>query len=126
MHEAATSQLLADAVLREANERNATHVLRVEVEVGKLAFLEPDQISFWAEVYFQGTIAQEAELEIKLIDPIVSCQQCGYAGGIPATEHPTYHLVLPTFQCPRCGSSKIVVKRGRECLLRRVELELPV
>ena len=125
MHEVATSQSLADTVLREARERKATRVLKVEVEVGELSFLEPDQISFWAEMCFQGTIAEEAELDIKLVRALVACQECGHCGEIPVTNDPAYHFVLPVFQCPRCGSPRLKVERGRECLLRRVELELP-
>ena len=125
MHEVATSQSLAETVLREAHERRATRVLKVQVEVGELSFLEPDQIGFWAEMCFQGTIAEGAELDIKLVRALVACQECPYRGDISVTNDPAYHLVLPIFQCPRCGSSRLEVERGRECLLRRVELELP-
>jgi len=125
MHEVATSQSLADAVLREAKKRNATRVLRVEVEIGELSFLEPEQVGFWVELNLQGTIAERAELDIKLVEPVVSCQECGYSGGIQVTEDPAYHFMLPTFQCPHCGSSRLKVERGRECTLRRIELELP-
>ncbi len=125
MHEVATSQFLADAVLREAKERNATRVLRVEVEIGELSFLEPDQISFWVEMCFQGTVAEGADLAIELVEPLVTCQQCGYSGEPPVAQHPAYHFELPIFQCSRCGSPRLKVERGRECLLRRLELELP-
>ena len=125
MHEVATSQSLADAVLREAQARNATRVLNVEVEVGELSFLEPEQIGYWAGICFQGTIAEGAELDIKLIQPLVACEECGYTGQIRLEEHPAYHFRLPVFQCPDCGSSRIEVKRGRGCTLRRVEMEVP-
>ncbi len=125
MHEVATSQSLADAVLREAKNRNATRVLRVELEIGELSFLEPEQVGFWVELNLQGTIAEGAKLDIKLVEPVISCQECGYSGGIQVTEDPAYHFMLPTFQCPRCGSSQLKVERGRECTLRRIELELP-
>lgn len=125
MHEVATSQSLADAVLREAGERNATRVLRVEVEVGELSFLEPQQIAYWVEMCFHGTIAEGAELDIKLIRPLVECKECSFAGEIRLTEHPAYHLKLPVFECRECGSSRIEVKRGRGCTLRRIEMEAP-
>ena len=124
MHEVATSQSLADAVLREAQARNATRVLRVEVEVGELSFLEPEQIAYWAEMCFQGTVGEGAKLDIRLIRPLVACEECGYEGELRVEEHPAYHLRLPVFQCPGCGSSRLEVKRGRGCTLRRVELEL--
>ena len=125
MHEIGTSQSLADAVLREAEARDAARVLRVEVEVGELSFLEPDQIGYWTEMCFQGTIAEGAELDIRLIRPLVECEECGYEGEMRAEEHPAYHVQLPVFQCPDCGSSRLEVKRGRGCTLRRMEMEAP-
>jgi len=125
MHEVTIAQSLANAVLREAKKRNATRVLKVEVEIGELSFLEPAQVGFWAELSFEGTIAEGAKLDIKLIEPLITCPHCGYTGRIQVAEHPDYHFMLPVFQCPRCGSSQLSVERGRECTLRRVDLELP-
>ncbi len=125
MHEVATSQSLADAVLREAGERNATRVLRVEVEVGELSFLEPQQIAYWAEMCFKGTIAEGADLDIRMIQTLVTCEECGFAGEIRLKEHPAYHFQLPVFECRECGSPRIEVKRGRGCTLRRIEMETP-
>ena len=125
MHEVASSQSLADAVLREAKKRDAARVLRVEIELGELSFLEPEQVGFWVDLNFQGTIAEGAELDIKLVEPVVSCRECDYAGAIQVAQHPAYHFALPTFRCPRCGSSRLEIERGRECTLRRIELELP-
>ena len=125
MHEVATSQSLADAVLREAGARNATRVLRVEVEIGELSFLDPEQIGYWAEMCFQGTVAEGAQLDVRLIRPFVMCEECGHAGEIRLAEHPAYHFQLPVFQCTDCGSSRLEVKRGRGCTLRRIEMEAP-
>ncbi len=96
-----------------------------EVEVGELSFLEPEQIGYWAEMCFKGTIAEGAELDIRLIRPLVACEECGFAGEIPLAEHPAYHFRLPVFECRECGSPRIEVKRGRGCTLRRIEMETP-
>lgn len=125
MHEVATSQSLADAVLSEAKKRNAGRVIRVEVEIGELSFLEPEQVEFWVERCFEGTVAEGAKIAIDLIQPVVECEDCGRTGPIKLTEHPAYHLQLPVFQCPACSSSNVQVKQGRSCTLRRVEMEIP-
>ena len=125
MHEASTAQALAEVVLKEADKRNAARVLRVEVEIGELSFLEPDQVSFWMENFFKDTVAEGADLAISLVEPLVRCEECDYLGKIEAKEDPSYHLMLPSFACPQCGSARLTVERGRECILRRVELELP-
>jgi hydrogenase nickel incorporation protein HypA/HybF len=124
MHEASTAQALADVVLRETSERKAARVLRVEVEIGEMSFLEPDQLSFWLEHLFRDTPAQGAEVSITTVKPQVRCEKCGYTGGIETHEDPAYHLMLPRFTCPRCGAAELTVERGRECILRRVEMEI--
>ena len=67
MHESTIAGSLVDAVLREAKKQTATRVLKVEVELGELSFLDPDQSSFWVKLNFQDTIAEGAELDIKLV-----------------------------------------------------------
>ena len=124
MHEAATAQALADLVLRKADERKARRVVKVELEIGELSFLELEQLRFWLEANFEGTIAQGAELAITLVEPLVKCGDCDYVGRIQVEEDPAYHFMLPRFTCPHCGSARLRVEKGRESTIRRIELEL--
>ena len=122
MHELAVSQAIAELVLKEAEKREAKKVLTVEVEIGKLTFLNPDQVSFWVETSFKDTPAEGSKLDVKVIEPLVVCQACGYRGQLLPEEDPLYHWVLPLLKCPECGSTELKVEKGRECTLRRVEL----
>jgi len=124
VHEVAASQSLADAVLHEARQRDAARVVRVEVEVGELSFLEPEQMAYWAEMCFQGTVAEGAELDFRLVQSEVRCQDCGYSGKMDVREDPAYHVRLPVFECPACSATSLNVLHGRGCVLRRIELEL--
>ena len=111
-------------VLREAKQRNARRVLKIEVDLGELSLLQHEQVRFWMEHLFSGTPAEHAEIVITSITPMVSCATCGYEGGISVKKDPVYHMTLPSYACPRCGSA-ITVELGMECILRHIEMELP-
>lgn len=122
MHEVATSQAIAGLVLKEAMQRKAKRVLEIEVEIGQLTFLSPEQVTFWVQEGLRGTIGEGAELIIRLIEPHALCPACGYQGRLPVEEDPSFHWVLPSLQCPQCGSTGLTLAKGRECTLKRIEL----
>jgi len=125
MHELSTSEAIADFVLEEAKRREAQRVLGVQIEIGGLSFLNPEQVKFWLEVKFDKTIAQGAKLNIKLTKAEISCPECGYKGSLEMKDDPVYHLVLPSISCPRCSSGKVVVEKGRGCTVNRIKLLCP-
>ena len=122
MHEASIAQSIVQTVLREAEKQNAVRVVSVEIEIGDLTFLGIDQVAFWVETGFEETIAEKANVVFKRVKGIVRCKECGYEGNIKIEEDPAYHLNLPTFACPKCGSTKIEITEGREALIRRIKI----
>jgi hydrogenase nickel incorporation protein HypA/HybF len=125
MHELSTSEAIADFILEEAKKREAERVLGVQIEIGGLSFLNPEQVKFWLELKFEKTIARGAKLNIKLTKPEISCPECGYKGKLEMKDDPVYHLVVPSLSCPRCGSSKVMVEKGRGCTVNRIRLLCP-
>lgn len=125
MHELSVAQEIARTVLRIASEKGAKGITRIEVEVGKLTFLGIDQLRFWLEACLEGTIGAGSKLIFREIDPVVRCRTCGYEGGIKEVEvDPALHLMLPSLECPTCGSTDVEIVSGRDCLIRRVELSI--
>jgi hydrogenase nickel incorporation protein HypA/HybF len=122
LHEVSISHAIADAVLKESAKQEAKKILRVELEIGQLSLLNPDQVEFWLKLAFEKTPASEAELEIEVVKPEVLCSACGYTGTLETVDDPLYHFVLPVFKCPRCGSGEITVKRGKECRIKKIEI----
>jgi hydrogenase nickel incorporation protein HypA/HybF len=122
MHELSMSQAIADFVLEESAKRRAQSVSRVEIEIGRLSFLNPDQVEFWLKLCFKNTPASEAELQVSVIEAEISCRKCGYTGDLKMEFDPTYHFTFPSFSCPRCSSSEITVEKGRECMVKRIEI----
>ncbi len=97
-------------------------MLAVELEIGDLTFLNPDQLSFWIKEGFKKTLAEDCELHFESIAPVVSCQDCGHRGDLPVRNDPLFHYSLPVFVCPSCGSAHIAIERGKECLIRRIQI----
>ena len=122
MHELSISQAIANFVMGEAAKRGAHSVSRVEIEIGKLSFLNPDQVEVWLKLSFENTPASESELLLSVVEAEISCQKCGYKGDLMMETDPAYHFALPSFCCPRCGSSEITIDKGRGCVIRRIEM----
>ena len=122
MHEVSISHAIADAVLKESQKQEAKKILLVELEIGELSLLNPEQVEFWVKLALEKTIASEAEVKIEVVKPEVHCSACGYNGALETVDDPMYHFVLPVFKCPQCGSGEITVKRGKECCIKRIEI----
>jgi len=123
MHDFSISRAIAQRIVKEAKERGARKVIEIELEIGELTFLSPEQLTFWLEELFKKTIAQSSHIIIKKIPPHLKCRHCHYQGELAVEEDPSYHYVLPHFFCPRCGSDCIEIDRGKECSISRIRVE---
>ena len=126
MHELSISQAIADLVVKEADKREAKKVLRIQLEIGELSLLNPEQVEFCLGLALERTCAAEAELRIESVKPEIFCHACDYEGTLQPKDEvkddPLYHLYAFAFKCPRCGSGEITVKRGRECKVKEIEI----
>lgn len=94
----------------------------VELEIGTLTFLNPEQLEFWIQEGFKKTLADGALLKVKMIKPRVHCEECDYRGVLNLSHDPIFHLLAPSFSCPSCGSKKILLKKGRECRIGKIQI----
>jgi len=122
LHEVSISHAIADIVLKESQKQEAKKILLVELEIGELSLLNPEQVEFWVKLAFEKTPASEAELRIEKVKPEIHCVSCGYTGTLEVKDDPLAHFLIPVFQCPKCGSGEITVKRGKECRVKRIEI----
>jgi len=73
LHEVSISHAIADVVLKESQKQEAQKVLLVELEIGELSLLNPDQVEFWVKLALDKTIASEAEIKIEVVKPEINC-----------------------------------------------------
>jgi hydrogenase nickel incorporation protein HypA/HybF len=122
VHEAAIAQSIIETVLKEAEKQKALKVESVEIEIGELTFLGTEQVEFWVNTGFSGTIAENARLVFKILESRLICGSCGYEGKLPIKDTPACHAGLPSFACPECSSSKIELSQGRETVIRNIRI----
>ncbi len=121
MHEGSITSQIVENVLREAEKRKAKRVLEVHLEIGKLMFLNPEQVHFWYQMLTKNTILEGSQLLIEEKPGTVKCPKCGYEGDFQYVDDPALHMPMPTLNCPKCdGTVKIV--SGKDCFIKTVKM----
>lgn len=122
MHEASIGQSIVKTVLLEAEKQKAVKVESVEIEIGELTFLGRDQVEFWIKTGFESTIAEGAEIRFKKIKGRIKCKKCDFEGDITVKEDPQYHMLLPSFSCPKCKSNETSITAGKDAYIRNIKI----
>jgi hydrogenase nickel incorporation protein HypA/HybF len=110
MHEYTIAYDLYVTSRKAALEHNATLVKKVNVEVGKMAMVNPEQVVFLFDTIKEDDpLFKKAVLECNETPPETRCS-CGYTGA-------------EIYICPKCGALPELVK-GREIVVTNVEIEV--
>jgi hydrogenase nickel incorporation protein HypA/HybF len=110
MHEYSIAYDLYATARTAAREHHAKRVKMISVEVGKMAMVNPDQVTFLFDtIKTDDPLFETAVLNCHEVAAETKCH-CGYTG----TE---------IFVCPRCGALPELVK-GREIVVTNVEIEV--
>ena len=115
MHELSVCLSLLQQVETIARERNATSVTAITLNIGPLSGVEPELLKNAYPLAAAGTLAEEAELIVKIADIVVRCSQCNSE----TTATPNKLL------CGTCGDFRTQLVSGDEMTLMRVELDTP-
>ena len=111
MHELAITEAVVSGVCEKVG---AAKVLRVVLEIGRLAGVVPDAIRFGFELCAQGTAVEGAALEIIDVPAAGRCRQCGANVELVDSFIAT---------CDSCGSLSVEVLSGQELRIKYVEVE---
>ncbi|MEU9284569.1 hydrogenase maturation nickel metallochaperone HypA [Streptomyces sp. NPDC048275] len=115
MHEMSIALAVIGQV-EEAAERtgDVTTVRTVRLQVGELAGVVPDALSFCFELACAGTVLEGAELVTDTVPGRARCGPCAHewAVGMP-----------PLLSCPRCDGSSTELLSGRELQIVSVRWE---
>ncbi len=124
MHDLSISQAMAGTVLKEAEDHKAKEILSIDIEIGELTFLNPEQVKFWLEEIFKGTNAEKAEIRIRKVYSKTRCKDCRWRGRMNIKDDPLYHTYFFISKCPKCGSYALAMEKGRECKVKRIRVRL--
>jgi hydrogenase nickel incorporation protein HypA/HybF len=100
MHEMGIVQSIVDIIEEQARIHRAKRVMKISLEFGALTAVMPAAVQFAFEVLSRETVAEGAELDIRIIPLAVLCTECGkqsvlemYTPLCPACESPALHIV---------------------------------
>lgn len=110
MHEVSMMQNTLDLAIAQAKQNHATKVERLTMNIGELSGVIPEALEFAFEVLTPGTIAENAQLEIKTIPVVCYCPKC----------ERNFRPESDIFACPQCQQISSNVISGRELELASI------
>lgn len=115
MHEMGITQSILDTAIEAAEDRGATRITKISVQVGVLTEIVEYALQFAFEALTPGTLAEGAELTVEMISPRSRCGQCG-----TEFDHGRFDS-----QCPECGNPFNEPLSGRELLISSIDIDTP-
>jgi hydrogenase nickel incorporation protein HypA/HybF len=110
MHEYSIAYDIYATARRTAIEHHADRIRRICVEVGTMAMVNPEQVTFlFTVISEEDPLFDGATLECTEVAPVTRCG-CGYEGNA-------------CYVCPKCGALPELVK-GREILVSNIVIEV--
>lgn len=106
---------MMDAVEKSARQAGAEKVLKVSLSVGVMTEAIEEALSFAFEALSEGTMSEDAELIITMIQPRSACEECG-----KTFEHDRFHVT-----CPHCESPATRLIAGKELQIDSIEVDIP-
>jgi len=113
MHEMSIAESLFEIVMDTIKkEYQVTKVEAVDLRIGKLRAVIPENLTFCFEVICRGTEVEGAELRIEEVPVRVSCVDC--------REEAV--KIDPIFLCSKCGSPRLDLLSGKELEINAIEV----
>jgi hydrogenase nickel incorporation protein HypA/HybF len=113
MHELAIAQSLIDAAVAQLPSESC-HVVRLRVQLGMLAGVSSDELSFGFAAISPQTACAGAHLEVEEISARVHCPTCAFEYDAQDADD----LI-----CPMCGMPGVLILVGKDVILSSIEVE---
>lgn len=114
MHELSVCQALVRQLERVSSENGGGRIERAVLLIGPLSGIEIPLLQQAFPLASRGTVAEEAELDIRHSPVRVACSDCHAESEVPPNRQ----------VCGQCGSYRCRLVSGDEMLLETVELVL--
>lgn len=111
MHEAGVMAEALTQAERLVREGGGTRLLRLCLRVGSLSSVVPDSLRFAFEALSSGTFAEGAGFEVEWVEAACLCRDCDRE----------FSFTENGYICPECGEASLVLLRGRELELNKIE-----
>ena len=114
MHELSLTRDIVKTVLEYATDNDATSVKTVDLEVGVLRDVVPDLMQKCFAYLAKDTIAQDAQLNFKILPLNVFCLDCG------SVFQPDVKAGLIGLRCPFCSGRSLKPVSGMELRVKGI------
>ena len=121
MHEVSVISNMVDAILRELDNYKVQRVEEVNIVIGDLTSLGPEQLEFAYEIVTKDTILEGSKLIIEREEVSVKCNECGYEGPAENLESDFFDHSIPVIACFKCGGGVDIVA-GQACRVRDLNI----
>ena len=112
MHEMSIARSIADIVEKEADRNGVEKIVAVNVAVGKLAAVVPDQLALCFSMMTSGTGLDGVAINVREVPLGYSCLSCGE----------TFTSEMMSFACLACGEERVTLTSGRELTVESIEV----
>lgn len=112
MHEVGMMQNLIDTAIERAKQEGAEHIRTVHMRVGDASGMVPESLELAFELAKQGTIAEDAHLEIHHLPTVCYCLRCDLE----------FQPIDQLFECPQCHQISTEIRQGKECELEFLDV----
>ncbi|MDD5275139.1 MAG: hydrogenase maturation nickel metallochaperone HypA [Methylovulum sp.] len=113
MHEMSLCESILQVLEEQAHTQQYRKVKTVWLEIGALSGVEVEALRFSFDVVTQGSIAEQATLEIIEVPGQAWCLPCACNVAVQQL----YDL------CPHCGSHQLQVNSGDQMRIKELEVE---
>lgn len=110
MHEVSMMQNTLDIAISQALQNGAKKIDLLTMNVGELSGVIPEALEFAFDVLIQGTMAEDAQLEINAIPVVCYCPNCDR----------NFQSDTCIYECPQCQKISTNVLQGQELELASV------
>ena len=113
MHEISIAESIVQIAEAKAREQNARSIQVIKLRLGTFTTIVPDALQFAFEICREGTLSQEARLDIEIVPMVVHCVVC------EASTQPEKGVCLI---CAECGFPLKIVS-GEELQIEYIEVD---
>ncbi len=113
LHELAIAESVIEIVTEEAGKHSLERINKVRIQVGELAAVVPESLTFCLDLLCRDTIAEGAVFEIETVGIVARCDKCDL----------TFDVRDQVFRCPRCAEPTMELLSGRELSVTSIEGE---
>lgn len=112
MHELTLCMSLLASIQAHSHKNKVNQIKKIMLEVGELAGVELEALTFAFPIAARGSIAENAILEITRVQGKAWCQRC------------KINVIIQTLfePCSFCGQYDYTITQGKELRIKRMEV----